>query len=332
MAVVKHAWSFLDQSGSKSINFGEMLSKYNASAHPRVRTREKKVESVINEFETCMGARARGAQISEGAFIEYYADINACLPAEKDDYFIDLVLKTWGISTQATSVSDQRINDLEEIVFEKVRQRTHGADDEGKTVKKIFKHFDLDGFGTIEMSEFTKSLETLGCVFKPFEIEALFNKYDANANGKLDYEEFAAFFAKKGSGNNPNVNPVFGIGREPPNQVLDKVKSTLKARGANGIRGLAIVFRRIDNSRDRKLDRSEFMWGLKENGHDLSPSEFERIFKFFDKNNDGKIDYDEFLRGLRGELSDRRKALILLAFRKVDRTGDGIVTIDDLKD
>jgi Ca2+-binding EF-hand superfamily protein len=195
---------------------------------------------------------------------------------------------------------------LEEIVFEKVRQRTHGADDEGKTVKKIFKHFDLDGFGTIEMNEFTKSLETLGCVFKSFEIEALFNKYDANANGKLDYEEFAAFFAKKGSGNNPNVNPVFGIGREAPNQVLEKVKATLKSRGANGIRGLGIVFRRIDNSGDRKLDRSEFMWGLKENGHNLSPSEFERIFKFFDKNNDGKISYDEFLRGLRGDLTQRR--------------------------
>jgi Ca2+-binding EF-hand superfamily protein len=253
-----------------------------------------------------MGARTQGGYIAEGSFIEYYADINACTPAEKDDYFVDLVLKTWGISTQLTNVSAQRLNDLEEIVFEKVRQRTHGADDEGKTVKKIFKHFDLDGFGTIEMNEFTKSLETLGCVFKSFEIEALFKKYDANANGKLDYEEFAAFFAKKGSGNNPNVNPVFGIGREAPNQVLEKVKATLKSRGANGIRGLGIVFRRIDNSGNRKLDRSEFMWGLKENGHDLSPSEFERIFKFFDKNNDGNISYDEFLRGLRGDLSQRR--------------------------
>jgi len=106
------------------------------------------------------------------------------------------------------------------------------------------------------------------------------------------------------------VNPVFGITREPPNQVLEKIKETLKNRGAHGIRGLGIVFRRMDNSRDKKLDRYEFMWGLKENGHNLSPSEFERIFKYFDKNNDGKVNYDEFLRGLRGELSDRRKALI----------------------
>jgi hypothetical protein len=81
------------------------LDKYNAAAHPRVRTREKKLESVYNEFESCMGARTQGGYIAEGSFIEYYADINACMPAEKDDYFVDMVLKTWGISTQPTNVS-----------------------------------------------------------------------------------------------------------------------------------------------------------------------------------------------------------------------------------
>lgn len=101
------------------------------------------------------------------------------------------------------------------------------------------------------------------------------------------------------------------------------IKDNLKARGATGIRGMGIVFRRIDNSRDRKLDRQEFMWGLRENGFTLTPSEFERIFKYFDKNNDGKIDYDEFLRALRGDMNQRRRELVMLAFKKLDRTGDG---------
>jgi hypothetical protein len=48
-------------------------------------------------------------------------------------------------------------------------------------------------------------------------MQAIFKKYDSNANGKLDYEEFSMFFANRGSGNNPNVNPVFGLTREPPN-------------------------------------------------------------------------------------------------------------------
>ena len=184
--------------------------------------------------------------------------------------------------------------------------------------------------GTIEPAEFKKALETLGCVFSNVELDGLFRKFDANSNGKIDYEEFSAEFARRGSGNNPNVNPVFGITREPPNQVLDKIKAALIARGSNGIRSLGIVFRRMDNSRQNNLDRVEFMWGLKENGHVLTPSEFERIFKFFDKNNDGTINYNEFLRGIRGDLNARRLAVVALAFKKLDKNGNGVVTIDDL--
>ena len=193
-----------------------------------------------------MGPRAVGDSISEQAFIEYYADINACLPAEKDEYFVDLVLKTWGLNTDKVYVSAQRVAELEDIIFEKIRQKTHGADDEGKTARRMFKHFDLEGYGTVTLSQFTKALETIGCIFKEHEIEAVFRKQDQNNNGKLDYEEFANFLARKGSGNNPNVNPVFGLSREPPNQVLEKIKKTLKVRGVHGIRSLGVLFKRMD--------------------------------------------------------------------------------------
>jgi len=178
---------------------------------------EKKAEQVLAEFNDSLGKRQSGGFISEQSFIEYYADINACLPSEKDEYFVDMILKTWNLTADKVAITADRIAELESIIFEKVRQRTHGADDEGKTIKKIFKHFDVHGYGTIEPAEFQKALSTLGCVFKDGELEAIFNKYDANANGKLDYEEFASLFARIGSGNNPNVNPVFGITREPPN-------------------------------------------------------------------------------------------------------------------
>ena len=331
LAVVKHAWQFLDQAGQRQVPWTQLQAAYQAEAHPRVRTREKKAEHVIAEFNDSFSLLQSKGIVTEQAFIEYYADINATLPAEKDDYFVDLVLKTWGISASKVHVHNDRLNELQGIIFEKIRQRTHGADDEGKTVKKIFKHFDLDGFGTIEYNEFKKVLETLGCIFKEVELQSLFQRFDANGNGKIDYEEFAQLIARMGSGNNPNVNPVFGVEREPPNQVLEKILTALKARGANGIRGLGIVFRRIDNSKDRKLDRSEFMWGLRENGHVLSPSEFERIFKYFDKNNDGKVDYNEFLKGIRGDLNSRRRGLVALAYKKLDTTGDNKVNIEDLK-
>lgn len=52
------------------------------------------------------------------------------------------------------------------MIFEKVRQRTHGADDEGKTIKKTFRHFDLNDSGTICFPEFKKALESYGIIYK----------------------------------------------------------------------------------------------------------------------------------------------------------------------
>ena len=143
-----------------------------------------------------------------------------------------MILKTWNINANIADVPEARVKELEDCIFEKIRQRTHGADDEGKTVRRIFKHFDLNGNGTIDFKEFCKALETLGCVFRDHELRAIFSKHDADKSGWLDYEEFAAWCAIRGSGNNPNVNPAFGASREPPNQVMDKIRATLKARGA----------------------------------------------------------------------------------------------------
>jgi len=59
------------------------------------------------------------------------------------------------LNADKQAVDDSQIGDLERVIFEKIRQRTHGADDEGKTVKRFFKHFDLHGRGCVSPQEFT---------------------------------------------------------------------------------------------------------------------------------------------------------------------------------
>jgi len=55
MAVVKHAFQVLDQTGNKKLDFQKLCQRYNAEAHPRVRTREKRAETVMNDFVELMG-------------------------------------------------------------------------------------------------------------------------------------------------------------------------------------------------------------------------------------------------------------------------------------
>jgi hypothetical protein len=50
---------------------------------------------------------------------------------------------------------------------------------------------------------------------------------------------------------------------------------------------------------DRKLDREELKYGLRDYGVALSERELDTVLGAFDKNKDGRIDFDEFLRGVR---------------------------------
>ena len=110
------------------------------------------------------------------------------------------------------------------------------------------------------------------------------------------------------------------------------MKNELLRRGAHGIRGLGIVFRRMDDNRDKHLDKNEFEWGLRENGHILTATDVEKLFKYFDRNADGRVSYDEFLRAIRGDMNQRRLQLVHLAYGKLDRTGDGKVNIEDMRE
>lgn len=160
-AVCKYAWDMLDSSRTGEIPVFDLYSKFIAANHPRVKLREKKEETIQKEFENGISFRASGETVTENSFMEYYADVSACLPAEKDEYFVDTVLETWGLSDEHF-ISPQRIAEMEEILYEKVRQRTHGADDEGKTAAKVFRHFDMDESNYVTLDEFTKVLEAYG--------------------------------------------------------------------------------------------------------------------------------------------------------------------------
>ena len=326
LSAVKAAFQYLDSGSQGVLQVQDLLSRFLPGNHPRVVTREKVAEVVLNEFNNGVLRYSQNGRVAEDGFLAYYASLSATVPAENDDYFISLLSGCWGINSSSDYVSPQRIAQIEDLFYEKIRQKTKSTEDEGKVMIRLFRFFDTDASGSISLNEFSSALERLGCTFSPTEIRALFSKYNVSSNGKMIYEELSPIFASKSAGETNQ----FTSSRVVPYAILDKIKKELLRRGSHGIRGLGIVFRRIDNNRGGSLDRTEFEWGLRENGHQLSPLDFDRLFKYFDRNLDGTVSYDEFLRALRGDLNDSRRQLISLAFRKLDKTGDGQVTIEDL--
>jgi hypothetical protein len=73
----------------------------------------------------------------------------------KDDFFCKSVANVWSVGDQhSPAVSAARVKQMEDIFWQKICERTHGTEDHGKTVKRVFKFFDLNENGYITFDEF----------------------------------------------------------------------------------------------------------------------------------------------------------------------------------
>lgn len=67
-------------------------------------------------------------------------------------------------------------------------------------------------------------------------MDALFNLYDTDRSGALDYKEFSvALFNKEASGSSPAKG---GSGGSGPEDLVERLRTKLASRGARGIIGL----------------------------------------------------------------------------------------------
>lgn len=75
----------------------------------------------------------------------------------------------------------------------------------------------------------------------------------------------------------------------------------------NSIRSLGKAFKTIDSyNGDRKIDKEEFYWGLKDFGVTITKKEADTLLAYLDTNEDGYVNFDEFLVGIRGKPNQKR--------------------------
>lgn len=103
------AYDKLDTEGNDSVSLETMTNCYNASKHPHVISRRKSPEEVFDIFCVGMSLKSENGTVARAGFVDYYADINFCVPAERETYFVDLITKTWQIVSDEGYVSNERI-------------------------------------------------------------------------------------------------------------------------------------------------------------------------------------------------------------------------------
>lgn len=161
----------------------------------------------------------------------------------------------------------------------------------------------------------------------------LFNIYDVDGSGAIDYHEFAAaLFGKpmpsSASGSRTNGT---AASSQSPEQLAEALKNKLATRGSRGIIGLARQFKIMDDDNSKTLNKSEFNKAMSDFGLGFTNSQMSTLFDYFDVDSNGTISYDEFLRAIRGPMNQSRVKVVAQAFKKLDKDGNGWIDLSDVR-
>lgn len=93
--------------------------------------------------------------------------------------------------------------------------------------------------------------------------------------------------------------PIEELNKFTIDDLIKEIKSKIVERSANGIRGIARIFKAMDENGSRTLDVDDFRWGLKDYGVTISKEEAQQVLDHFDRDRNGQVDFNEFLRAIK---------------------------------
>ncbi|XP_068661190.1 calcium-binding protein CML24-like [Aristolochia californica] len=139
-------------------------------------------------------------------------------------------------------------------------RRVHNSDD----LRHVFDKFDANGDGRISLSELDAMLRCLGCQDTPEEVEAMMQVADLDRDGFISLEEFIS------------VNKA----------------ETDSARCVEDLRSAFTLF---DQDKNGVISAEELHHMLQSIGEKTSLAECKSMIKRIDRNGDGAVNFEEFI-------------------------------------
>lgn len=312
--LVEKAFRTLDINQDGSIAVEEFGKKYNASQHPDVRTGKRTEEEVLAEFMDTFqqhhnqaNKATRDNKISLDEFIEYYNHVSCNI--ENDSYFDLMMSNTWQLEGSSSNPSNMPFaGSSKKINYVNAREAYRNDH-----------HRNL--FGTDKNTPFSKGGSA------GWQTSA--NSFGTQGQGQ---QEAAGdrMYNQGGYAQQYGVADYTGI-KHSDNELIEKMRGMLAARGARGMIGLQRIFKIMDDNRSGTLDIQEFWKAIKDFRLKINQEECRKLFDLFDENDDGELQYDEFILAVRGQLNDFRKGLLKKAFDKLDADKSGELDVSDVK-
>ncbi|CAK81842.1 unnamed protein product (macronuclear) [Paramecium tetraurelia] len=151
-------------------------------------------------------------------------------------------------------------------------------------VTQIFNKYDKNHQGDLDYQEFYNLIKVIVPGIKDYEIQLMFSKFDRDNNGAISFPEFS-YILSKGTGQTQKD----GI-TQRASGVLKQLQNTVRINKLD----VAKIFQRFDKSGDGAIDQAEFFLLLRAIDGKISKNEAASLFHIFDKNHDDQISFEEF--------------------------------------
>jgi calmodulin len=211
------------------------------------------------------------------------------------------------------SRSPRRDSDRVTAIVDRIRRKLEdslgGGSATGRKIKEAFEDADRNNSRNIDKREFKKAMSFLGVELSSGDLEDIYDKYDRQRDGRLDYSEFVELlgFSRTSSSSRDGHRDTRdrGRGSSSPRRdsdrvtaIVDRIRRKLEdSLGGGSATGRKIkeAFEDADRDNSRNIDKREFKKAMSFLGVELSSGDLEDIYDKYDRQRDGRLDYSEFV-------------------------------------
>jgi Ca2+-binding EF-hand superfamily protein len=216
------------------------------------------------------------------------------------------------------SRSPRRDNARVDAIVDRVRRKLEDSigtgSATGRKIKEAFEDADRDGSHSIDRREFKKAMSFLGVDLSSGDLDDIYDKYDTQRDGRLDYSEFVELLGatrRNSSRNDRDRSPARSPRRDNArvDAIVDRVRRKLEdsiGTGSATGRKIKEAFEDADRDGSHSIDRREFKKAMSFLGVDLSSGDLDDIYDKYDTQRDGRLDYSEFVELLGASRASRR--------------------------
>jgi hypothetical protein len=98
--LINQAFEVLDKKHEQSLPLELLTKSYNPLSHPHSLSRRKNPENIQAEFVNAITRKAdQSGRVSQAAFVDYYSELNFCIPNERENVRIGLCSTSSNLSS-----------------------------------------------------------------------------------------------------------------------------------------------------------------------------------------------------------------------------------------